>query len=81
VATSIKTTLSFGLLLLLTGFVIAVATWPHAQSDALGDTRYESAVRADLGLVAAMVGLLLVVLAGIAYGGARLQSINQENKP
>jgi hypothetical protein len=81
VGTSIKTTLRVGLLLPLTGFVIAVATWPHAQSDALGDTRYDSALMADLGLPVAAVGLLLVLLAGIAYGGGRLQSINQEDEP
>jgi hypothetical protein len=81
VGTSIKRAFSVGLLLLLAGSVISVAMWPHTQSDALGDTRYESAVRADLGLATAMVGLLLVVLAGIAYGGRCLPSINQENKP
>ncbi len=80
VAGSIKKTLSVGLFLLLAGSLIAVATWLHAQRNALGDTRYESAVRADPGLAAAMVGLLLVVLAGIVYGGGRLGSRNQENK-
>ena len=78
--TGIKRAFSVGLLLLLIGVVIAVATWPHAQSDALGDTRYENAVRADLGLAAAMLGLLLVLLAGIAYGIQRLESVHQETK-
>jgi hypothetical protein len=81
VGTSIKRAFSVGLLLLLAGSVISVAMWPHTQSDALGDTRYESAVRADLGLATAMVGLLLVLVTCIAYGEGRLQRINQENKP
>ena len=81
VGASIKTLLRVGLLLLVTGSAIAAITWPHAQSDALGDTRYESAVRADLGLAGAMAGLLLILLAGAAYGGGRLEGRNQEDKP
>jgi hypothetical protein len=82
VSTGIKRTLSVGMLLLLAGAVIAVATWPHNETDALGGTDpRESAVPADLGLAAAMLGLLLVVLVGIAYVGSRLESRNQWNKP
>jgi hypothetical protein len=81
VGASIKTTLSVGLLLLLTGSVIAVATWPQGQTVALEGPHYGSAAKFDMGLAAAMMGLLLVLLAGIACGARRVESINQDTKP
>ena len=80
-STTIKTTLSVGLLLLLTGSVVAVATWPQGHTVALEGTQYGSAVRFDMGLGAALLGLLLVLLAGIGYGAQRVESINQDTKP
>jgi hypothetical protein len=77
----IKTTLRVGLLLLLTGSVVALATWPHSETDALGATYSESGLWADLGLAAAMLGILLVLLVGIGYGARRIESVNQDDKP
>jgi hypothetical protein len=72
---------SVGSVLLLTGVVIAVATWPRTQSDALGDSRDESRVRADLGFAVSVLGLFLVLLAGIVYWMRRVESIDQDSKP
>ena len=69
------------MLLLLTGSLVAVATWPHGQTVALEGTYYGSAVRFEMGLAAAMLGLLLVLLAGVAYGARRVESINQDARP
>ena len=79
-STNIRATLSVGLLLFLTGSVVAAATWPQGQTVALEGTHYGSAARFDMGLAAAMLGLLLVLLDGIAFGAHRVESINQDNK-
>lgn len=80
-STSTKTTLGVGLVFLLTGSVVAVATWPPGQTVPLEGTQYGSPVRFEMGLAAAMLGLLLVLLAGIIYGARRVESINQNIKP
>jgi hypothetical protein len=74
-------TLSVGSLLLVAGAVIALATWPHAQSDALGDTRYASSVANDMGLVVASLGFVIVVVVWIARGLSRYENINRDSRP
>jgi hypothetical protein len=81
VSTSIKATLSVGLLLLVTGSFVAVITWPQGQPVALESPHYASAARFELGLLVGMLGLLLVLIAGLAYGAGQVGSIKQDTKP
>jgi hypothetical protein len=78
---AMRTAFRIGSLLLLAGVVVAVATWPHAQTDALGDTRYPNSVANDIGLVLASLGFVTVVVVWIARGLRRYEDINQDSKP
>jgi hypothetical protein len=60
-----KTTLRVGFAPPPGGSVVAVAAWPQGEAVPLEGTQYGSAVRFEIGLAAAMLGLLLVLLAAI----------------
>lgn len=77
----IRAELGVGALLLLAGSALAVTTWPSPREVALEGTIYPPHLIADLGTLVAMVGLLLVLLAGIAYGMGRVNDINQDDRP